>query len=249
MANAPAADIHNTPEAAMRRNVTYGILAALTPLVPIPFIDDLLLQLVRRRLLRSHFEAAGARITEAQLTALTRVESSGLLGCIGSVVIYPIKKIFRKIFFVLALKDAVDNASAVLHEGYLFWLALQRGWVGEHTLASGETALLAFKGAVELTCKQTDTRPLNQVLRATFLRSRVALKQAAKSVGAMLRKAGWSRGDPGSMDRGIAGVEQSAPGPVNDLTNELQQAVFAESGYLKQLEERLEKNVRGAGPR
>ena len=55
-------DLVQTGEAGGRQQrglVTYSVLAGLTPLIPVPFVDDLVKNYFRRRLLRSLAAEAG----------------------------------------------------------------------------------------------------------------------------------------------------------------------------------------------
>lgn len=76
---------------ALQRIITMSLLAGLCPAIPIPFLDDMALRFIRKRALRSEFERQGLRPGRAQLDVFLQ-ERSRLLGCLSSILIYPIKK-------------------------------------------------------------------------------------------------------------------------------------------------------------
>lgn len=80
----------------------------LAALIPLPFVDEL----VRRRLLRAAYLAAaqdaGVTLDRAGLDALVRDRGSVVWAVIKAIFIWPVKKLFRTIFYFLTLKDVLD---------------------------------------------------------------------------------------------------------------------------------------------
>ncbi|MEL6181819.1 MAG: hypothetical protein AAFS10_22860, partial [Myxococcota bacterium] len=107
-----------------------AVLGGLCPLIPIPFLDDLIIGTVRRNMVRAIMKRANLKPTDDQVAMLTHNERGGcLMGCLTFVVIYPLKKIFRKLVYILAVKDCSDVASELFHEGMLLRYALRRGLI------------------------------------------------------------------------------------------------------------------------
>src|SRR3954464_3929445 len=80
--------------------VTHAVLTGLTPLIPVPLVDDLVKNYFRKRLVRSLAASAGRALSDEELDALASERGGGCLrGCVGTVVVYPLKAIFRKIFY------------------------------------------------------------------------------------------------------------------------------------------------------
>jgi uncharacterized protein (DUF697 family) len=228
-----------------RRSIFFAVLAGLCPLIPLPFIDDIALEFVRKQLLTSLFAAYQIELTPAHLAALLQTEKSNrLVGCLVGIVLYPIKKIFRKIFFVLSVKDCVDSASVVLHEGLLVRHALATGLVDRASLDAGPETLLALNRAIRATCKQTDTRPVNQVFRRAFTASRSALADAAATLASLIRNTGASRKNPQPVQAAFERAEQQPNPQVDHLVDAIGGQVFTEPGYLDAIEKRFESNFR-----
>src|SRR5215211_6972994 len=79
--------------------VTHAVLTGLTPLIPVPLVDDLVKSYFRKRLVRSLAASAGRALSEEELSALTSEGEGGCLrGCAMTVLVYPLKAIFRKLF-------------------------------------------------------------------------------------------------------------------------------------------------------
>jgi hypothetical protein len=87
--------------------LTCGVCA----LVPLPFLDAWLERRVTRALFRAVAVEAGQPLDEATLALLTEDRESLLLGCLGTVLIWPLKKLFRTVFYFLTLKDVVDGVA------------------------------------------------------------------------------------------------------------------------------------------
>src|SRR5215213_690445 len=70
--------------------VTHAVLTGLTPLIPVPLVDDLVKSYFRKRLVRSLAATAGRALSEEELNALASEGGGGCVsGCVGTVVVYP----------------------------------------------------------------------------------------------------------------------------------------------------------------
>src|SRR5215208_8442527 len=107
--------------------VMHAVLTGLTPLIPVPLLDDLVKSYFRKRLVRSLAAGAGRPLTDEELGALASEGEGGCLrGCVVSALVYPLKAVFRKLFYFLEWKRAVDLTSRTYHFGYLVGHALRR---------------------------------------------------------------------------------------------------------------------------
>ncbi len=97
------------PFRAGSRVAHFAMLAGLTALVPLPFVDVWLERRAHRALFRAVAADAGQPLDEAAIAVLTEDRSSLLLGCLGTAVIWPIKKLFRTFFYFLTVKDVIDG--------------------------------------------------------------------------------------------------------------------------------------------
>lgn len=216
-----------------RRVAVHGLVAGLCPLIPVPFLDDRVLSAVRRGMVRTLARERGVALSPVQVNYLagTYRAPRGCLARTGALVVALTlklgKKLFRKILIFLAVKESVDTASRVLHEGYLVHVLLDPAIAG--TRAPGDDAdAWRARWALEATLAAADPRPVEQAIRRTFRGSRGALRRAARSLAhAMKRNRG--RLDP---EEAVSG-EASLRGLVDRLTAELWQ----ERSYWTALDE------------
>jgi len=184
----------------------YSVLTGLTPLIPVPFVDDLVKTHVRRRLFRLLGEARGAGLGQDTIDTLARETSGGCLGgCLSQVFLYPLKKIFRKVFFFLEWKRAADLTSYTYHFGYLVDYALQKGLFAPGV---GTGRVDEIRAAIERTCHEAPIRPVERAVSATFRHSHSALLSAATAVGTRLRGTG-----PRTDERAVAEAADPAATP------------------------------------
>lgn len=152
----------------------YALLIALSPLIPIPFVDSHVETVLRRRLVRRMAEEQGVTIESPEIRVLADMPGSGCLGLLFSVLLWPIKKILRVVFFFLSAKAMADTFSEVVHRGLMLSEALDAG------LLPGKEAEVraAMDGALE----RVDTRVLEVSLTTAFRESRSALGGVADAV-------------------------------------------------------------------
>jgi hypothetical protein len=167
--------------------VTHAVLTGLTPLIPVPLLDDLVKSYFRKRLVRSLAASAGRALDEEELNTLASEAESGCLrGCVVTVLVYPLKAVFRKIFYFLEWKRAVDLTSRTYHFGYLVSHALRR--------REGAPSLLDMHGAkavneaIEAVCREAPIKPLESAIGGTFRKSKGVLRSAAALLSKSLRR-------------------------------------------------------------
>jgi hypothetical protein len=152
--------------------VTYAVLAGLTPLIPVPFVDDLAKDYFRKRLVNSLAEARRIPLPRGAVDALTAERQGCLLGgCLGQLLLYPLKKLFTKLFFFLEWKRVLDLTSQTYHFGYLVDCALQDGYLSDPNP----------QGVEEL--RQAPIRPVESAVAATFRQSRAVLSAVVGEFG------------------------------------------------------------------
>jgi hypothetical protein len=234
-----------------------SLLAALCPLIPVPWLDDLAERVVRRRAVADLLRERGVEPTPGDVEVL-----AGLVrpprGCaewalwpLTGVLLYVAKKVFRKVLFVLALGDAVRAASELFHDAYLLAHALDRGW-----LAAGPGGRIDrdqarwVRWAIESTTAETDPAPVRGAVRRSLAGSGRLLSGEAVRLGGWLaserRQAGAAAGG------GEAAVEERAADdlPVegearrlSGLARTLAGALGVEEAHRRRLEERLDHHL------
>jgi hypothetical protein len=224
--------------------VTYAVLTGLTPLIPVPVLDDAVKGYFRRRLVRALAAARGRALADAEVAALASERGEGCLrGCAVQAVVYPLKKVFRKIFFFLEWKRAADLTSQTYHFGYLIGYALEAG--------AGGTTLLDAHGAervgeaVAAVCREAPLRPVERVVTGTFRQSRKALGAAAALLGQSLRRL-TGRAREAELAEAIAEVEPREAREVEPVVSRLRQALASvPAEHFQDLRRRLDEKLEG----
>ncbi|MCP3140911.1 hypothetical protein [Pyxidicoccus xibeiensis] len=221
----------------MGRVAFLAVASGLTPLIPVPFLDDYALRQTRegmvRTILREHGLPAPARAVELLAGShVSQTMGGRVMSLLKSVVLFPVQKIFRKVFFVLWIKDCVDMASLSLHHGYLLTHAVERGDVDAGSLAGDMPRRI--HDAIVAACAEVDARPVNQILRRLFASSRVLMAEATRAF--------FSPKNPGPR---TPDAEQSAE--VKSLTDRLLAELWEERGYFLALQQHYDKHLK-AGP-
>src|SRR5215212_12164003 len=168
--------------------VTHAVLVGLTPLIPVPLLDDLVKNYFRRRMVRALAASAGRTLGEEELDALASEPERGCLaGCLFTALVYPVKAIFRKVFYFLEIKRAVDLASRTYHFGYVVSYALRPrdGGVSPLDLYGAK----AVNEAAQDACRDAPIKPVEAAIGGTFQKSRNVLRGAAALLAGSLRRA------------------------------------------------------------
>lgn len=207
--------------------VSHAVLTGVSALIPIPLLDDAVKTYFQRRLVRALAHSRGVVLSPEEVKTLADDAGGGCVsGCVGTVVFYPIKKIFRKIFFVLEWKRAVDLASLNFHRGFLLDHALGQPWLAP----AGHRTVADLRAAVDQVVRETPTKPVEESIRATFRQSKSALVGAASLIQRTLSGLG---GKPTAEkvgpavesieeeeERQVEGVVSSLAGRINALPKE-----------------------------
>ena len=203
---------------------TYSVLAGLTPLIPIPLLDDLVKNYFRKRLVRSLAAGAGRALTEEEVNALASEPDSGCLrGCVVTALVYPLKAVFRKLFYFLEWKRAADLTSRTYHFGYLALYAMR-------PRAGGAGSALDLRGAaavgqaIEAVCKEAPIKPLEAAVGGTFRQSKRALSGAAVLLSSSLRSV-TGRGRAEQVARAIESVEPQEERQLDPVVTRLQRSI------------------------
>lgn len=221
--------------------ITHAVLTGLTPLIPVPLLDDLVKNYFRKRLVRSLAASAGRPLTDEELDALTSERESGCLrGCVVTVVIYPLKKLFRKIFFFLEWKRAVDLTSRTYHFGYLVGHALRRR-EGAPSLLDAHGAR-AVGEAIEAVCHEAPIKPIESAVGSTFRKSKNVLRAAAALLSRSLRR---QPPQPERVAEAIESVEPEEERELQPVVTRLQRSIASvPEEHFRALRENLEARLK-----
>lgn len=218
-----------------RRMVFWSLLSGLCPLLPVPFLDDWLRDRVRRRMVREmarHHRVAldppGVRwLADGPPWSVSGCAKGCVSGALFKPIFYIVKKLlrstFRKLIYVLAIKDASDTFSITVH----------RAWMIDRALASGHLGRADDPPVVWQAMKQVegeiDPRPFEASVRAVFRGSRATVKRGVRMLRRALRRGNEleDRLDDETLDAEASLLDEM----VTDLDAELESS----RGYFEQL--------------
>lgn len=185
-----------TGEPWFRRVVLYSLLAATCPLIPLPLLDDWVLDQVRKRMV---IDLARGRVpvTKLEVVILAGLESSPG-GCASSVILGSFRVVlrllgglFRRILFFLTIKDCVTTSSRTFHEGYLLHRALD----GPSAGLDARRVRMAIDGAI----REVDPKPVRAIVSGVLGGGKVALVRAARLLGRSFRRREDRRAGEGAV--------------------------------------------------
>lgn len=211
--------------------LTQVVLIGASALIPVPFVDDLVGNYLERRLFRATAAQEGFELSGAEVKAITSAPKGCCVkGCLSNALLYPIKKLIRKLLFVLEIKRAIDQASEVLVRCWLFRCALSQNWWAP----DGSTlACEQLNQALRLTCQQEGTSPFYHAVAGVFRSARGVLK----NLGELLTgeaKALKDETEEKLLEDGVHKVEQA--GQAESLAASLGSALGAlPADYLERL--------------
>jgi hypothetical protein len=81
----------------------------LTPIIPLPILDQLVRKWLLRRGIRQVAAEHGVTLTDKALKQLASDRRGCLIGCLIGVVWWPIRKLFRTMFYFLTIKECLDT--------------------------------------------------------------------------------------------------------------------------------------------
>jgi hypothetical protein len=214
--------------------ITHALLTGLTPLIPVPIVDDLVKSYFQRRLVRQLARVYAINPTEQEVRTLADDPSSGCLtGCLGGALLLPFKLIFRKLFFFLEWKRAADTVSRTFHQGYLLDCALQLGWYPDQRNATD------VRGAIDAVCREVGTGPVERAVSATLAQSKTTLISAANLLQRSLSSIS-GRPDAERVASAAEAVEAEEEREMEGVIEKLQKSIQSvPEGYFNNLRARL----------
>jgi hypothetical protein len=198
--------------------VTHALLTGLTPLVPIPFVDDHIYAYFMRSLVQRLGTAHGKTFSATEMETLSAQKGRGCaLGFLGSVLLYPVKKVLRKIFFFLEWKRAVDTMSHTYYYGYLIDAALSEGWLNAHGAPRIRTA-------IDAVLLRTNTSLVTRAFYGVVSQSKGILSSAGQLLTRTLDN-NKARPSQAKVAQAVAGVEEQGKAKLGGLTDQVQAVI------------------------
>ena len=218
-------DSDNPPGGAdvMLRVSHYALLGGLCQFIPIPFADDLAERQVRRRLVGVLLDRRGRRAVDAgDLKPLWAGTDGGAAARVGGffkgLLLKPIKKALRTVFFVATFRKAILESTEALLLGHTLDRLLAAGWFADGEAEAGlrdEADRLAR--AMQRAWGEADKRALASLVRrsAAYLKGwwqegdeDPAAPDATKAADAEALERSLSAGQQQRLDRAAGELEK-----------------------------------------
>ncbi len=207
-------------------------MAGLCPLIPVPFVDDLIIRRISRHMAEALFEAHQRALTDAGAKALTATSPGWVRGAASSIAMMPVRKVLHKVMYLLAIKDCADVSSAIFHDGWLLAYWLEHG---AHDVKPGHwddtRYLQKVRKAMQRTYKDIDPAPLRRALVGAFLGAKVGAEQGARAAQRLLR--------PGS-----AGEATADDAHMDTLVSRMRDAAMSQWQYIESLEQTFRHHLK-----
>lgn len=146
------------------------VLIGLSPLIPVPVVDDWVKTFFQRQLVSDLAAAHGLSLTPTEVEILADDHSGCAGGCLTVLVLYPAKKILRKAFFVLEWQRALNTLSHTYYHAHLLQAVFERGWPHPGEMRHA----WRVRRAVDAARRAANTRLLNQLSAEALGHSREA---------------------------------------------------------------------------
>ncbi len=169
---------------------TYAILVGLTPLIPIPVVDDLVKGFFARKMIHMLAEAHKLPLTPEEISALSEEPSKGCVyGCLFGTFEFLIKRLIRKIIFILEWRRAIDLVTHTYYVGHLLDYTFEKGW---YTPGSVEEAA-RLRTAIEKTRAGANTNLVKRTVRENFNQSKHLVMNTVQQISESLRDIAFRR--------------------------------------------------------
>jgi len=149
--------------------------AGLAVLIPLPLVDLVFEAVFRRRMPGAIARARGRTLAPELRRQLGRggetpLSLAGCLSLLGKAVLYVLTRIWRKLIYILAVKDSVTAVSRYWHRAFLVDHMLQAGHL--EPAVDTELALRVFRQ----TMRATDPGPLTGLAKLTVANAHHVLR-------------------------------------------------------------------------
>ncbi|MDP1624350.1 MAG: hypothetical protein Q8L64_01125 [bacterium] len=143
----------------------HTILIGVAPLIPIPFVDEWIVAYLWKHMISEIAKRHGVKLSKAQITHLINQKKSGCLTVFSSMIIRPIKELFREIFFWLEWKRGIDLATSSYYFGYLLDYIFEQGYFQPEFASK-------FELAIKKSMVGANTRLVREIISKTFYSSK-----------------------------------------------------------------------------
>jgi hypothetical protein len=220
--------------------ITHSILIGVTPLIPVPLVDDFAKAYLQRRLVRRMIASAGLELDEVGVRTLADDRGEGCLwGCLVSVTLGLVKRIFRKVFFFLEWKRTLDLVCRSYYHAYLLDVVVANGWCAP----AGPRTPAEVRSAIDEVCRSAPIKPLEHAIRVTFDHSKSLLKGAAAAMHRSVQRI-VGKSSSAELEEAIERVEEQEEREIEGVAANLQRAIAAiPEEHFRRLREQLAQRL------
>jgi hypothetical protein len=212
-----------------------AVLCGAASLIPVPFVDDLVAERARRDMLAALLASRGRKRAAKELPALWEDQGGCLSGCLMlpiKILLIPIKKLLRSIFFVFAVRALALEVAHALHLGRAIERCLDRGLLGDELLPEQAREQAArVRVAFESAFRGVDLAVLKHSLAAAFTGLRGI----------------WSRLRRGARTEHPEAADAAA---VEGTTEKVEEVVAAQEreGYFQEFDQKFDRALDAVTP-
>lgn len=230
-----------------RRLTFYSVLAGLFPLIPLPFVDDWAIGLIRRRMMRELGESRDLDLTEEEVRLLAGTGERrwpGLLKGTAMLVRRGVGKVvgkmFKTVFYALLLREGIHRAVETFVEGYLL---LYAAGLPQALRPAGRTPerVRAVRAAVVSTLKEADVAAIHKAVGRSFQGSFGLLSEAAVKLGTLLTGFRSRQTAAGASDEEVPLQEEEEI--LGGFVDRLAGTLWGDQEYFESLERAFDERL------
>lgn len=151
----------------------HTILIGASQLIPIPFLDKLIVFYLRQHLVSELAKKHKRRLSRVEIRQLANEQGTGCLGVFTFLIILPLKELYQEITFWLEWKRGIDLATQSYYFGYLVNAILEREDFDPHSV-------LVYRQAINESLLGFQTERLRDVVKQTFFSSKAVIREVRR---------------------------------------------------------------------
>ena len=231
-----------------RRLTFYSVLSGLFPLIPVPFVDDWALGLIRGRMVRELGESRDLGLTDEEIRLLAGTGERRWPGLLKGTALVVRKglgkvvgKVFKTAFYVLLLREGANRAVETFVEGYLLLYAAGLPQALRPASRTPER-VRTVRAAVVSTMKEADVTAIHKAIGRFFSQESFGLLlEAATKLGALLKSFRSGPASAGAPDEGVPLQEEEEI--LGGLVDRLAETLWEEEKYFESLERAFDERL------
>jgi hypothetical protein len=170
--------------------ITHAVLIGLTPLIPIPVLDDFVKSFFYKRLVRTLAARYKLTLSTNEINVLSEDRGQGVVrGCLIGAIEYFMKRLISKLTVVLEWRRAIDIVTHAYYVGYLMDYAFQQGWYVPGDVRQSDR----FRSAIETARANANTQLVKRIVQSSFNQSRAIIVRVVQQVSRSLQEIAFRR--------------------------------------------------------